>query len=67
MKWFLLFDLYTPLLDLKLPVDEARAFLAAYHADFPDVPFTLEELEQRLSAYKRHGRIFDVVNGSPAE
>ena len=67
MKQPVLFDLYTPLLDLKLPADEVRAFLAAYHACIPDGPFTLDELENRLSCYRRHGKVFDVVNGAPAE
>ena len=67
MKWLLLFDLYTPLLDLRLPPDEVRAFLAAYHAGFPNAPFTLAELERRLSSYRRHGKDFDVVHCGSAE
>ena len=67
MKYFLLFDLYTPLRDLELPADEARAFLKAYHDNSPDCPFTLAELEQRLSGYRRHGKVFDVVNGTSAK
>ena len=62
MKWFLLFDLYTPLNDLKLPADESRAFLKLYHANYPDSPFTLAELEQRLSNYCRHGKYYNVVD-----
>ena len=67
MKWFLLFDLYTPLRDLVLPADEARAFLKAYLDNSPNCPFTLTELEQRLTCYRRHGKAFDVVNGAPAK
>ena len=67
MKQPVLFDLYTPLLDLKLPADEARAFLAVYRAEFPDCPFTLDELERRLTCFRRHGKTFDVINGGSAE
>ena len=63
----ILFDLYTPLNDLKLPADESRAFLAAYHKGIPDCPFALDELERRLTHYKRHGKVFDVVNGDSAK
>ena len=62
MPHVILFDLYTPLLDLKLPADESKAFLEAYHNSIPDCPFTLNELEHRLTHYKRHGKVFDVVN-----
>jgi tRNA A-37 threonylcarbamoyl transferase component Bud32 len=67
MPGVILFDLYTPLLDLKLPADESKAFLETYRSSFPDCPFTLDELERRLTHYKRHGRVFDVVNGAPAK
>ena len=67
MPRVILFDLYTPLLDMKLPADESKAFLEAYHNSFPDCPFTLAELENRLTHFKRHGKSFDVVNGPAAE
>ena len=44
---------------------EAGAFLKAYHDNSPDCPFTLAELEQRLTCFRRHGKVFDVVNGGP--
>ena len=64
MKWFLLFDLYTPLNDLKLPADESRAFLKLYHANYPNSPFTLAELEERLSNYCRHGKYYNVIDAA---
>ena len=67
MRWFLLFDLFTPLRDLMLPADEARAFLKAYRDNSPRCPFALAELERRLSRFRRHGKVFDVVNGGPVE
>ena len=62
MKWFLLFDLYTPLNDLKLPADESRAFLKIYRDSFPECPFTMAQIEQRLSDYCRHGKHYNVVD-----
>ena len=67
MPRVILFDLYTPLNDLKLPADESKAFLKVYRDNFPDCPFTLDELERRLTHYKRHGKVFDVVNSVPAD
>ena len=67
MPRVILFDLYTPLNDLKLPADESKAFLEAYHKGNPDCPFTVDELERRLTHYKRHGKVFDVVNGASAK
>ena len=56
-----LFDLDTPLRDLALSADESRAFLRAYLAHHPAPPFTLEKLERKLRAYRRHGKTFDVI------
>ena len=62
MPRVILFDLYTPLNDLKLPADESRAFLDAYRRNFPDCPFTQNELVNRLSNYCRHGKYYNVVD-----
>ena len=61
MRWPILFDLYTPLRDLKLPQQESMAFLEAYLKHARSCPFDLAELEKRLRAFRRHGRRFDVI------
>lgn len=62
MKPAILFDLYTPLRDLELPAEEGRAFLAKYLENFPDPPFTQEQLEAKLRRYRRHGKRFNVID-----
>ena len=64
MRGVILFDLQTPLRDLALPGEESRAFLEAYHANYPDCPFTVAELVQKLSHFRRHGKTINVVDGS---
>ncbi len=61
MRNAILFDLYTPLRDLALPAVESRAFIADYCRSFPGCPFTTDELERRLRAFRRHGESFDVI------
>ena len=61
MKGAVLFDLYTPLRDLALPAEESRAFLRTYLKHHPAPQFTLEALERKLRAYRRHGKTFDVI------
>lgn len=62
MPRVILFDLYTPLLDLQLPTEESLDFLRTYHGCFPECPFPLPELENRLRKYRRHGKTFNVVD-----
>jgi hypothetical protein len=62
MPRVILFDLYTPLLDLQLPTAESLEFLRTYHGCFPECPFPLPELENRLRKYRRHGKTFNVVD-----
>jgi len=57
-----LFDLYTPLRDLELPTEEGGAFLAAYLENFPDAPFSREELEAELRAFCRHEKFYNVID-----
>ena len=66
MKWAILFDLYTPLRDLELPTEESRAFLAEYLKNCPASPFTLDKLERKLRAFRRHGKKFNVIDPPPA-
>ena len=63
MPYVVLFDLYTPLLDLQLPAEESLEFLRVYHESFPECPFSLSELESRLRKYRRHGKTFNVIDG----
>ena len=56
------FDLYTPLLDLQLPTEESLEFLRIYRDSFPECPFSLSELENRLRRYRRHGKTVNVVD-----
>lgn len=64
MSYVLLFDLYTPLLDLEFPTDENLAFLRTYHDSFPDCPLSLSELENALRKYRRHHKSWNVVDGA---
>lgn len=62
MKGAMLFDLYTPLRDLELPAAEGQAFLAGYLRAFPEPPFSPEQLEAKLRAFRRHGKRFNVID-----
>ncbi len=62
MPHVILFDLYTPLLDLQLPTEESLEFLRIYRDSFPECPFSLSELENRLRKYRRHRKTFNVVD-----
>lgn len=62
MPRVILFDLYTPLLDLQLPTEESLEFLRLYRDSFPECPFTLPELEKRLRKYRRHRKTHNVVD-----
>ena len=64
MPYVILFDLYTPLLDLELPTDENLAFLRAYHDSFPEGPLSLSEIENALRKYRRHHKAWNVVDGA---
>jgi len=63
MSYPILFDLYTFLRDLALPAEESLAFIACYLGHYPDCPFTGEQLEKRLRAFRRHREYFDVIGG----
>ena len=65
MPYVILFDLYTPLLDMELPTEENLAFLRAYRESFPDCPLSLSEIENKLRKYRRHHRDWNVVDGDP--
>ena len=62
MPYVVLFDLYTPLLDLQLPTEESLEFLRIYHESFPECPFSLSGLEKRLRKYRRHRKTVNVVD-----
>ncbi len=67
MKYAILFDLYTPLRDLKLPAEESRAFIAKYLENYPECPLSAAEIEHALRAYRRHGNRFDVIGDAAPE